>query len=305
MRFYEEKDLALCGLACVLCSADDCPGCKTRGLTDGCDCTVYNCAAKRELDGCYQCDDFPCEEDMLQGVRNRAFSQYARQFGKKDLLERLRINWENGIAYHKPGGLKGDYDQLDTADDILRLIRFGSHNPYIQCPILETEHFILRLVQPEDAKDLLNCYSDPKAQPLFNADRCDNDFRYQSPEEMETCIDSWLKAYEAEAYVRFAIVDKSQGRAVGTIEMFGMIGQFKTPQGVLRLDLCSEYEHTRFIRELLTLCTTDFFLLFGTDQIITKAVPIASDRLQILSELNFRPCELPGGTHSWSLEKTE
>ncbi len=305
MKFCEEKDLALCGLACVLCSEDDCPGCKTRGKKDGCNCSVYKCATKKGLDGCYQCDDFPCNEDMLRGIRNRAFNQYARQFSKKDLLTRLRINYENGVAYHKSNGLKGDYDLLETEDDILRLIRFGSYNPYKRCPILETEHFILRLVRLEDAEDLLKCYSDPDAQQLFNADRCLNDFRYQTLEEMQNCIAFWLKEYEQEAYVRFAIVDKSLGKAVGTIEMFGMIGQYKTPQGVLRIDICFEYERIFLIKELLTLCSTDFFLLFDVVQIITKAVPIASVRIQALSELGFQYYELPERTYSWCLDKTK
>lgn len=305
MRFCEEKDLALCGLACVLCSTDDCPGCKTRGRKDGYDCPVYKCATKKGIDGCYQCSDFPCNEDMLQGIRNRAFNQYARQFSKKDLLTRLRTNYEDGVAYHRSDGMKGDYDLLETEDDIFRLIRFGSYSPYKRCPILETEHFILRLVQLEDAEDLLKCYSDPNAQQLFNADRCLNDFCYQTLEEMQNCIAFWLKEYEQEAYVRFAIVDKSRGKAVGTIEMFGMIGQYKVPQGVLRLDICFEYECVSLIKELLMLCSTDFFMLFGVVQIVTKADTIASCRIQVLKELGFSSCEFPERTHSWCLDKTK
>ena len=100
-------------------------------------------------------------------------------------------------------------------------------------------------------------------------------------------------------------IDALNQAGIPIISTYGKEGGYEIMDGVLRLDLCSEYEHTGFIRELLILCTTDFFLLFGTDQIITKAVPIASDRLQILSELNFRPCELPGRAHSWCLERAE
>ena len=37
---------------------------------------------------------------------------------------------------------------------------------YKTCPIYETENLILRLVQQEDAKDLLDCYSDKDANLL-------------------------------------------------------------------------------------------------------------------------------------------
>ena len=303
MNFYKDKDLALCGLACVLCSQEDCPGCKMRGCKKVSHCSIYNCAIKKELDGCYQCDDFPCDEDMLKGTRNRTFNLYARKFGKNALLERLHINYENGITYHKPNDQKGDYDLLETEDDILRLIGFGSHNPYTKCPTLETENFTLRLVRIEDAVDLLKCYSDPKAQELFNSDNCLYGFRIQTLEDMRNCIDSWLKEYEQQSFIRYAIVDKSLDRAVGTIEMFGMLGQYKTPQGVLRLDIYSEYEKSSFLEELLMLCAKDFFILFGVEQIITKAVPVASDRVKILSEIGFCPYKIPEREYYWILNK--
>jgi hypothetical protein len=139
MDFYETKDLGLCGLACVLCSETECPGCKARGCSEGCDCSVYKCAITKGLDGCYQCDKFPCDEGMLQGIRNKAFNRYARQFGKQALLNRLRDNYENGISYHRPDGLKGDYDNLQSEEEIIQLIQFGKNNPYKECPVFETE----------------------------------------------------------------------------------------------------------------------------------------------------------------------
>jgi len=85
--------------------------------------------------------------------------------------------------------------------------------------------------------------------------------------------------------------------------MFGMIGQYKTPQGVLRLDICYEYEKLSFLKELIMLCARDFFILFGVKQILTKAVPIAFDRIKILSEIGFHPCEIPGREYYFKLEK--
>ena len=125
MKFYDERDLGLCGLACVLCGDTDCLGCKKRAAKSGCDCSVFKCADAKGLDGCYQCDCFPCDEGMFENVRVRAFNMYAKQFGKDKLLERLKINFENGIIYHNPDGSTGDYDLLETEEDIIRLINGG------------------------------------------------------------------------------------------------------------------------------------------------------------------------------------
>lgn len=302
MRFSTEKGLALCGLACVLCREEECPGCRARGCAKGSDCSVYRCVSEKGLDGCYQCDAFPCEENMLQGIRNRAFNRYARTYGKQALLDRLRINFENGITYHTPDGLAGDYDRLAREDEVLHLLHIGQ-NPYLRCPEYETEHFLLRLVKEEDAADLLACYADEKAWPIFNADSCTGDFHICTPEDMRTCIQFWLKEYTESAYVRFAIVDKQTNRAVGTIEMFGKIGQYNTPRGLLRLDMASPYENTAHLHEILSLCKGEFFKLFDVSIIVTKAIPAAQSRIRALTELGFSPYDFPGREDYWGLHR--
>ena len=121
MKFYEGRDLGMCGLACILCGEKDCLGCKARAAKSGCECSIYKCAEEKGIDGCYQCDCFPCGEGMLKNIRIRAFNLYAKQHGKEALLEWLKINFENGITYHNPHG-KGDYDLLETVEDVLQLI---------------------------------------------------------------------------------------------------------------------------------------------------------------------------------------
>lgn len=291
MEFYDEKGLAVCGLACVLCREEDCPGCKAMGCSGGCDCDVYACAASKGLDGCYQCGDFPCERDMLKGTRIRAFNMYARKYGKADLLERLKANFENGITYHRADGLTGDYDKPEAQEDILRLLRFGTVNPYTKCPKLETEHFVLRLVKLSDAEDLMRCYQDPKAQRLFNSVCCSSDFCFSTLDELRDYIKSWLEAYDRQEFIRYAIVDKNTSRAVGTVEMFGMIGEYKTDTGILRLDIMSEFETEPYLLELFSLCVNEFFLMFGTDNIVTLAVAEAKARIKALNEAGFSVCE--------------
>ena len=91
---------------------------------------------------------------------------------------------------------------------------------YKTCPIYETENLILRLVQQEDAKDLLDCYSDKDAITLMNSDECANNFYYSNVTEMLSTIDFWLSEYKKGLYVRFSIIEKTNNKAIGTVEFF-------------------------------------------------------------------------------------
>lgn len=303
MKFYTEKDLALCGLACVLCSHEDCPGCRARGCEEGGGCSIYQCAMGKGLDGCYQCGEFPCEEKMLQGIRNRAFNRYAKEHGKQALLDRLHGNYKKGILYHKPDGLKGDYDVVDTENEVIQLIHFGKRNPYVECPVSETENFILRLVTEDDAADLSACYSDTNARPIFNSDTCTSNFFFETSDEMSGCIKMWLNSYVRREFVRFSIIDKCSSHAVGTIEMFGMVGKYETTQGILRLDIMSKYEEAAYLDELFTLCVNDFFDLFAVNQIVTKAIPQAVKRVNILQKLGFVAYDFPEREYYWAYSR--
>ena len=54
-------------------------------------------------------------------------------------------------------------------------MEIGSPNISETCPVLESEKFLLRLVENEDCDDLLKVYSDKNALPFFNSDNCDGD----------------------------------------------------------------------------------------------------------------------------------
>jgi hypothetical protein len=170
-------------------------------------------------------------------------------------------------------------------------------NPYTSCPTFDTEHFHLRLVRQSDAADLLKCYRDPKAQALFNDDNCNTNFQFTSENYLEDYIKSWIEAYENHHFVRFAIVDKSTNKAVGTIEMF--------EKGVLRVDICSEYEQPKYLDPLFTLCVREFFPLFNAKQMLHKAVPAATHRIEILQKLGFKPVDIPDRPHAFILNKPE
>ncbi len=172
-------------------------------------------------------------------------------------------------------------------------------SPYLESPVFDTEHFILRLVNEGDAADLLTCYCDPSARSIFNSDTCTGNFFFDTSDEVGKCIKAWLDCYAREEFVRFSIVDKNTGKAVGTIEMFGMVGKYKTTRGILRLDIASKYEEAAYLNELFSLCLKEFFDLFGVLQIVTKAVPEAAKRVGILKKLGFAAYDFPEREHYW------
>lgn len=63
-------------------------------------------------------------------------------------------------------------------------------NPFLDCPVYETEHFIIRKLKREDAEALFSCYSDPDAARFFNGDCCEDDFYYTDLEKFKGCVDS-------------------------------------------------------------------------------------------------------------------
>ena len=161
-------------------------------------------------------------------------------------------------------------------------------SPYVECPVYKTKHFKLRLVCPDDAKDLLECYSDPKAQRFFNADYCSSDFCYYTIDEMQDCIKMWIDSYKTKQFIRFTIVELQYEKAVGTIEIFGgkTINNYT---GVLRIDISSKYEIEAYISELLTVSNLHFHSLFSVNNIITKAIENAEERIKALKNCGF--CE--------------
>ncbi len=166
-------------------------------------------------------------------------------------------------------------------------------NPYEKCPIYESESFTLRLVEEKDAEDLLKCYSDILAVKLMNSDNCTSDFYYRTIKEMKDCILFWIKEYENKVYVRFSIVDKQIQKIIGTMEIFGRKAKEEKSSklGVLRIDLCSNYEIQSYITELLKISNEHFYDVFDVKHIITKAIPTAKERISSLIENGFSELE--------------
>lgn len=166
-------------------------------------------------------------------------------------------------------------------------------SPYEQCPIYESENYLLRLVEASDGPDLLRVYSDEKAVPYFNSDNCNgDDFHYTTLERMQAAIDFWLWAYGDKGFVRWTIVDKGAGQAVGTIELFNRRARdYFDDCGLLRLDLRSDYEQADRIEEILSLIVHPGFELFECRMMATKIPAFAGERIAAAGRLGFTASE--------------
>jgi len=169
-------------------------------------------------------------------------------------------------------------------------MQIRKENPYEKCPIYETKQLVFRIVQEEDAEDLLECYSDVFSAKFFNNDNCTSNFIYQSLDEMKNCIRCWLDEYEKQCFIRFSIVDKKIKKAIGTIEFFPKHETFKDfgKVGVLRIDLASKYEKEGLITEILNMVEGNFYDCFEVESIITKAIPEAKQRIIALKNSDYQ-----------------
>lgn len=124
------SSIGYCGLICKLCHlADSCSGCKSdknccgRYLSET-GCYQYNCCIDKNINGCWECIDFSCGEDMFSNshdVRLRAFVRYAKEEGVEKLVEHILLNQKKGIKY----GYKKDYDCLNNEKEVINLLKFG------------------------------------------------------------------------------------------------------------------------------------------------------------------------------------
>ncbi|MCR5620460.1 MAG: GNAT family N-acetyltransferase [Treponema sp.] len=184
---------------------------------------------------------------------------------------------------------------------------------YELCPDFESGKWLLRFVRKEDAADLLAVYGDKNALPFFNSDNCHGDnFYYNTKEKMDKAIDFWLYSYEQKYFVRWTVIDKSAGKAVGTIELFHRpAGADFGDVGLIRLDVGSGYERAEPLKEILSLIIPPAFELFDCDEIISKVQLYAVERTEAFAGYGFTKTDtcLIGGNDGyayngyWTLRK--
>lgn len=162
-------------------------------------------------------------------------------------------------------------------------------NIYEECPVLENDLFLLRMVEKNDIKDLLKVYSDINAVPLFNSDNCNgDDFHYETIERMSQAVDFWADSYKNRWFVRWSIVCKKTQEVIGTIEGFHRESDDTfNGCGVIRLDIRSDYEKQDTIEKILSLILPKAYTFFDCNQIITKSIPQATERIKALENMGF------------------
>ena len=164
-----------------------------------------------------------------------------------------------------------------------------NENSFIKCPTYETRNFLLRKLEKDDFEELFPCYSDPVAAKFFNGDNCGISFFYDDKDKFKECVAYWLKAQEVHDFIRFTIINKANKKAVGTVEICpsSKYSYQERKVGILRLDIKSEFETKPVMDELFGILVSNLYKDFNVDYLITKAIPEALARLDVLKEENF------------------
>lgn len=124
--FDAGKGMALCGLACCVCSENPtCAGCRNEGCKDRSWCQPFNCCKQKKLNGCWECPAFPCDNPMFNKQRVRAFAAFVLEHGEAALIRALQKNEADGVLYHYPGRLVGDYDLPENGSAIRAMLLRG------------------------------------------------------------------------------------------------------------------------------------------------------------------------------------
>ena len=122
--------IAYCGLVCGRCHLRaECDFCKNTAsaCTKNEVCYQRNCCIQKGLQGCWECGEFPCGNDMhgpSHDLRIRAFVAFIKAESAETLIDCLLRNEANGIYY----GLGRDYDGKHSEAEVIRLLNEGRPN---------------------------------------------------------------------------------------------------------------------------------------------------------------------------------
>ena len=254
-------------------------------------------------------------EPSMAGAHS-LLASYAREFSLPVLMSNF-----SGQLYHAPCGGQSAFWSLDGTQ-LASLGKEGTglvigirengawtgktavdgSDIYTVCPVYQSPGLTLRLTVAEDGPDLLKCYSDEKAVPLFNSDNCNgDDFHYKTLGRLKQTMALWEYSYINRSFVRWTIVRNDTGELVGTIEMFGRTSDTELGRyGILRIDLRSDFETQPVISDILDIAVEHFYSAFDVDMILTKSIPTAGARIQVLLNRGFKPLELTGFSDYYS-----
>ncbi|MBR5048089.1 MAG: NUDIX domain-containing protein [Erysipelotrichaceae bacterium] len=123
-----ELGIGRCGLACCLCSENGhCRGCNSGQCPDREWCENRRCCLERKLGHCYECEE-ECSRGLLNRIKPRAFTLFARRYGIQTLLDCLERNEGKGVIYHRQG-ISGDYDDFSDVESLMAFLWTGRREP--------------------------------------------------------------------------------------------------------------------------------------------------------------------------------
>ena len=167
------------------------------------------------------------------------------------------------------------------------------NNIYEICPILENDRYLLKPASVSDTEDLLEVYGDKNALPFFNSDNCNGDnFYYPDKQRMRQAIEFWIRSYEQKWFVRWTVIDKEKGKAIGSIELFHREAEDDLNHvGLLRLDLGSAFEKADIIYNIMQIIVPPAYEMFECEEIITKVPVYAVERMEAAEKFGFEKTE--------------
>ena len=118
-----ELGIGRCGLACCLCSENDhCGGCESGQCPEE-NCQNRSCSLEKKIEACFCCQE-TCRKGLLQKIKPYGFTEFARRYGKEQLLNCLERNEQQGVVYHRVG-IYGDYDNFEDIEQLVAFILTG------------------------------------------------------------------------------------------------------------------------------------------------------------------------------------
>jgi len=121
--------IAYCGLICKLCfKADECAGCKSaknncgKHLSES-GCCQRKCCIDKNINGCWECEAFPCNKDMYSDSHDgkiKAFAMCIKEDGIEQFVDYVLENSRRGLDVR----MNKDYD-FKSEKEVLQLLRAG------------------------------------------------------------------------------------------------------------------------------------------------------------------------------------
>ncbi|NLG49790.1 MAG: DUF3795 domain-containing protein [Chloroflexi bacterium] len=119
-----DQEVAYCGLVCGACPGrQECVGCHAGG--GEANCKPRLCGSARGLNGCWECAEFPCEQDFLQnedfGGLCTGFIRVAQKLGPEALARRVIARFGSPMDFEAHRGRQ--------ADDVMALLLDDEQQP--------------------------------------------------------------------------------------------------------------------------------------------------------------------------------